>query len=620
MFARLFSYLYRPFSALARYPVLLRELARGGAHLRRTLAFLLLIACVSSVPALSYQVPGVPGWLVLLYIVLLPLSALLWVFLAALFVRHVLLPVLSYRAWFSDVYNLVLSLARHLLYAGVAAAAGAFLLSRFAPAADASFLAAALALFVLFDSVAHFAALGTRRYLWGAFALLAFLVLFAPAAWLFAGSVWAPGVFRLVTLSGEKARAVSVPDGSLVVVDGLFCSLHPLSRFEPVLYTGRGLGGEERSGRIFGLSDERLELDGGDVFNFDTGAVIAKPPALQERLWIPVAVEDFDGTRDTLGWRSTTADWLVRDGMLRVSPSGETSLVFAPRADARAWPQGVGVTDLEVVRSPSAVFRSPGGLPFHPLPANFKTDRTPSGRLRYWGVFPSAGAVFCPRCGASWPHPPVSGEPRKVCAQCGAPIPRGVEPPLFSLRGGENPVYDLRVSFTLTLRSRKGLLFLRYRYHDVPVAVRIDAAKGTVSITAQGSGSSAVLPVPLRLNSPLRISASFYDGVVELSGGGSFVVLPVEVDLAARPPFFLSFTASGGSFALDDLAVFRDQYYTPTHGLYAVGSHSLVKVPSGSFFLLSDRGQDTRDSRTFGCIDRRDVRGVPVFVLWPLVF
>jgi signal peptidase I len=41
-----------------------------------------------------------------------------------------------------------------------------------------------------------------------------------------------------------------------------------------------------------------------------------------------------------------------------------------------------------------------------------------------------------------------------------------------------------------------------------------------------------------------------------------------------------------------------------------------VIVPKGKYFMFSDNIPNSRDSRNFGFVDKRNVKGRPIFVLW----
>ena len=43
-----------------------------------------------------------------------------------------------------------------------------------------------------------------------------------------------------------------------------------------------------------------------------------------------------------------------------------------------------------------------------------------------------------------------------------------------------------------------------------------------------------------------------------------------------------------------------------------------TKIPKGSYLVLNDDRQNTNDSRKFGLIKAKQIRGVVTFKLWPL--
>lgn len=71
----------------------------------------------------------------------------------------------------------------------------------------------------------------------------------------------------------------------------------------------------------------------------------------------------------------------------------------------------------------------------------------------------------------------------------------------------------------------------------------------------------------------------------------------------------------------------RDVYYTGprpvsrgidterVYGLLEDDAHALV--PPGHYFILGDRSEICRDSRAFGCVPRKDLRGRATCIWWP---
>ena len=116
------------------------------------------------------------------------------------------------------------------------------------------------------------------------------------------------------------------------------------------------------------------------------------------------------------------------------------------------------------------------------------------------------------------------------------------------------------------------------------------------------------------------MSIACYDGRLILEADEQRAEIPIEVDLSLRVPFQCFFDAEDTCIALDNIGIYRDQYVTSSKGLFSVGHHSIARVPLSSFFILNDRGQDLRDSRSYGCIPRDAIEGMPVFSIWPIEF
>ena len=61
------------------------------------------------------------------------------------------------------------------------------------------------------------------------------------------------------------------------------------------------------------------------------------------------------------------------------------------------------------------------------------------------------------------------------------------------------------------------------------------------------------------------------------------------------------------------------QYFTEDFTTEIIGkSDKVTKVPKDSYLVLNDNRQDKNDSRKFGFISKKQVKGVISFRLWPL--
>ncbi len=604
---------------IERYPAHLHESAVTASLLRSSITLFLILAACTSVPAIAHEIGGVPHALVFVYLFVFPITAFAAIGALSLFLRFVFLPALKKTASIIILYCLMISLFRNLaLLAGISAVFTIVYPLFISPSGSApSFLPALLVPLVAFDLVSHISAMGGGRYLWGIAATFLFVILIFPAAYMLLANIWSPLVFNIAVISEKEAQPISIEPKSVVMFDRMSRTIGGTRRYSPILYKNRGRGMESATGRIYGLPDERIEIEGGNIFNFDTGEVLAKPPSVQSQMWSVVTYEDFDGRRISRGWEASTNDWIADDGTLRVTTKDKTLLIFSPHADKSAFKLGRGISDIEVVSAPERFVCEGTNRPFSPFPMNFEVERTATGGIKYWGVSPETGSRFCSRCGAPANADKVQADKKAVCSQCGAKI-EGKKLPLFELRGGENPVYDIKIEFSLALRSLRGKFFVRYMYHNAPLVLFVDGEKGIIKLIRVGETEELIIPKPARINTPLHLSLSCYDGIVEVGAGEYVATVPIEVDLSSRPPFDLAFGAENGSFVLDWVKISRDQYFTSSSGLFAVGNRSIAKVPSDSYFVLNDMGQNIEDSRSFGCIRSDDIEGIPVLLLWPL--
>lgn len=61
------------------------------------------------------------------------------------------------------------------------------------------------------------------------------------------------------------------------------------------------------------------------------------------------------------------------------------------------------------------------------------------------------------------------------------------------------------------------------------------------------------------------------------------------------------------------------QYFTDDFTTQTIAkSDKVVKVPKGSYLILNDNRQNKNDSRKFGFISKKQIKGVVSFRLWPL--
>ncbi|MDZ7816829.1 MAG: S26 family signal peptidase [Planctomycetota bacterium] len=611
-------------NALLSHPSSVRKGAESTSPVRSVALFFMVVLILTAVPVALIDLPGSDPLLRYLYVGLFPASAVLVVFLVFLFVHLFFLKLVSVPSDFRLTFNVVFS----FFYDSVVALALAGFLAISLQNSTSYVGAVALWVVVLiaviavvYDALAHIAALGSRRFPWACIALAVLICTITPAVWLVGRYFWASSVFN-VSFSNQSSNSdISTPNDSLLLYDHLLWRINGIDRFTPVMYANQAKGGESSYGRVVGLPGENLELAGGNVFFYPTSSPVVKPPDLQEHLWKTVFRENYSLPRFKNGFSCTVPPDRIKNGRLHVFSDDEFSLAYSPAADSSAYPERTGITDLDVFKGPS-LFRFPSrDVLMRRWAGYFETDRDANGNVRYWGVSPADRDLFCARCGKPWP--PVV-RPRggvSNCRQCGHSLTESeaASTPVFSARGGLNPVYDVKVSFDLLVKARKGTVTLRYAYHDVPLKLIMDCEKGSITLNNLRSGESHTLQKALKLNIPHRISLACYDGLVSVSCGERTETFSFETDLGARVPFDLTFLAQNASVAFDNIHISRDQYYTASEGIYSVGDRSIVSVPKDSYFVLSDDGQSLNDSRSFGCIPSGSVTGVPLFVIWPVI-
>ena len=59
-----------------------------------------------------------------------------------------------------------------------------------------------------------------------------------------------------------------------------------------------------------------------------------------------------------------------------------------------------------------------------------------------------------------------------------------------------------------------------------------------------------------------------------------------------------------------------DERYYYNSGLY--GAEFPAKIPSDSYYVLGDNSINSKDSRYWGCVPRKNFIGKPIFIYWPL--
>jgi hypothetical protein len=378
-------------------------------------------------------------------------------------------------------------------------------------------------------------------------------------------------------------------------------------------------GGELWTGRVLGLPGERLEIAGGNLYVND-GEIIVKPLSVQRNLWVPFAIEECEGRVFGRGFQPTTEGWVLKDGVARVASRKRTYLGFSPSADRRAFAGLAGITDLSVESGPASFVCPVCKLPFRPLPGCFTLERDVKDIPAYFGICSGCGARFCAHCGKPHSGPPVGASGKGHCGRCGNPaeerdIPRF---PVFRISGGENAVYDIRVDFSLSAQSLTGEFALEYNYHDSAIALVFKGEKTLLRTARAGKSEESAIPKLLMLNTPVNVSFQCYDGQIRVTLDEIEAQMKLDLNLSNRPAFRLAFAAEGGAYLLDRIRIYRDQFYSGSEGLFSLGSHSVVKIPSDSCFLINDIGADIRDSRSWGCVLSEDIVGSPLMTLWPL--
>jgi len=209
---------------------------------------------------------------------------------------------------------------------------------------------------------------------------------------------------------------------------------------------------------------------------------------------------------------------------------------------------------------------------------------------------------------------------------------------------------DLKLSFVLITASQKGHLEIRLGKYGRTYSGIINF-DGTCTIHDHSSGrdiASAQFP-PLQPNLPIEASFALVDHSWRLCLGDDKLVELGPSEPAAwgyKPHTFILPTvdlfASGGSFNLDHIVLYRDTYYTNTpsgmdrvNGIQGLGTEgNAIILQDNQFFVMGDNSPLSHDSRFWsapglgnnnktyrtGTVPRDYLIGKAFFVYWPSGF
>jgi Signal peptidase, peptidase S26 len=139
---------------------------------------------------------------------------------------------------------------------------------------------------------------------------------------------------------------------------------------------------------------------------------------------------------------------------------------------------------------------------------------------------------------------------------------------------------------------------------------------------AKALGKSEGYEVPaLSANRSIELRFFYLDGGLWLSAADKDLVR-IEFPPKKMPPFFMSglgVAATKARITIERLCIEHDFHYTTADqrpGALAV--HEPYFVPEDHYFVLGDNSENSEDSRVFGTISRKDIRGRPWMVVSPL--
>lgn len=409
-----------------------------------------------------------------------------------------------------------------------------------------------------------------------------------------------------------NARSAPRNEGDQLLVQKLTYEFRDPRRWEVVVFQNQDDPAQAYVKRVVGLPGESIRIQQGDVYA--NGHIERKPFAVQRALRVLVSdyfhlPEDQDPDwRQRWFTTSQSADWTLNRNTLsfRAASAGD--------AERRNW-----LLYEHWIRN--------GGdhetrIPLPRWPVGLKQPDDP--RFRY-----EAGELVC--VGAlsafekrSWLQ--KSDDPQFHQAIEFLYEQSHVAPVVdaYGYNSWENRTlyeqHDLMLSVTLENLHGSGRVEAQLTDGAEVFAVVIDPAAQTIELLREGDEVS-VWTQELSVNpqaEPLELDFSLFDQQVVVAVNGVPVHEPVPYDVpparrALRRPVRIG--ASGVSFNVTSLKLFRDVYYTPREGHRQDG----FVLDSDEFFVLGDNSPVSVDSRVWEspAVPRQALIGKPFVVHLP---
>jgi signal peptidase I len=178
---------------------------------------------------------------------------------------------------------------------------------------------------------------------------------------------------------------------------------------------------------------------------------------------------------------------------------------------------------------------------------------------------------------------------------------------------GTKGVGDLRMTLEDLVATRGSRVLVRMREGNDQLEWRLDEREAIATLNGRvllrsGTGILA--------NTAHTLTLSNYDDRMSIEGVGEVLQGDYHGGLTRGPrENEVEIVVEGPGAQLRRLRLDRDIYYTETGRL---GVETVHTVDDDSYFLLGDNSRDSRDSRAWGDVSRKNLVGAPFMIFWPL--
>lgn len=370
-----------------------------------------------------------------------------------------------------------------------------------------------------------------------------------------------------------------VHGGNKILVNKLIYKFTDPQRFDVMVFKYPIEPGRNFIKRVVGLPNERLKIEHGDLFV--NGKRVVKRPEIQEKIWHGIYDQNYpsqDGKAEP--WHEdSTGRWVIR----RRGQGGEKMIEDAGKREG---------TELAVIKNPSLI--APNAFIAASAPRRTRISYATVVRDTY-GYNPTA------KEGNSQYSP-----------------------------DGEHIVVDLAAKLEVIPLGKKGPIVLGITENSSPLTITIPVEGTTYTLEREAAPHFKAVKVtkegpPLKVGEINTVEYSWCDRRARVIVNGTEVISWDDPDGKTQPTssgVYLEASESGAIF--QQVKLFRDIYYylqggdsAPANVEWDSETKEII-IPEDSYICFGDNCPNSKDSRSWGYVNRGHLVGRAFTVFWPL--